>query len=104
MLLSVQSVIRPTIADIQSRISTTAGGAEANNDSFDARFSPDGRYVVFASFASNLAAGDNHLSYHIFLKDLTTGAVTRLSTDATGAPADGDSYSVQFSPDGRHVV
>jgi len=104
MLLSVQSVLRPSSADIQTRISTAAGGAEADDYSTNARFSPDGRYIVFESNATNLVAGDTNNCTDIFLKDLVTGAVTRLSTTANGAEANNYSYNARFSPDGRYIV
>ena len=40
------------------RVSVDKFGFEADNDSFYPSISPDGRYVVFDSFATNLAAGD----------------------------------------------
>ncbi len=40
------------------RVSVDKFGFEADNDSFYPSISPDGRFVVFDSFASNLAAGD----------------------------------------------
>ncbi|EIM25913.1 PD40 domain-containing protein [Microvirga lotononidis] len=104
MLLSVQTVARPTIADIQTRISTNAGGVEGNSDSYYAQFSPDGRYVAFESFASNLVASDFNNDYDIFLKDLTTGTIIRLSTDAGGAEADRGSFTACFTPDGHYVM
>jgi Ca2+-binding RTX toxin-like protein len=60
--------------------------------------------VVFESDATNLVAGDTNGVSDIFLKDLSTGAITRLSTAANGAQTDFDSYTPLFSPDGRHVM
>ncbi|MGO4525755.1 hypothetical protein AB4097_12920 [Microvirga sp. 2MCAF35] len=104
MFLSVQSVFRPTNANVLARISTAANGAEANESSSNPHFSPDGRFVVFNSSATNLVAGDTRDNSDIFLKDLSTGAVTRLSTRLGGAETNGDSYNPRFSPDGHYVV
>ncbi len=87
-----------------TRISTAANGAQANNESYAAQFSPDGRYVLFESYASNLVAGDTNEAADIFLKDLATGAITRVSTAADGAQAKGGGSAPQFSPDGRYVL
>ncbi|MFL4995477.1 MAG: hypothetical protein ACJ8DF_02035, partial [Microvirga sp.] len=87
-----------------TRLSTAADGTQANGRSYDARFSADGRFVVFTSEASNLVAGDTNGVSDVFLKDLNTGAITRLSTAANGAQTDFDSYTPLFSPDGRSVV
>ncbi|WP_404286112.1 hypothetical protein ACD578_14750 [Microvirga sp. RSM25] len=104
MFLSVQSAFKPTSDDVQTRISTAADGMEGLGDSNEAQFSPDGRFVVFESDANNLVAGDNNGQRDIFLKDLSTGAIIRLSTTAGGAQADSNSLNVQFSPDGGFVV
>ncbi len=104
MFLSVQSVFRPTSADILTRISTTTSGAEANESSSSPHFSPDGRFVVFESSATNLIVGDTRDDRDIFLKDLSIGTVTRISTTSNGAQANNDSLNPQFSPDGCFVV
>ena len=76
------------------------GGAE----SYVARFSSDGRYVVLQSNATNLSIGDTNDTLDIFRKDLVTGAITRVSTSSTGAQADAFSTNAHFSTDGRYVV
>src|SRR4249920_2309218 len=48
---------------VTTRVSVDSSGAEGNGDSFattKSSISADGRYVVFASVASNLAAGDTN--------------------------------------------
>ncbi|NBJ12681.1 PD40 domain-containing protein [Microvirga arsenatis] len=88
-----------------TRVSTSSSGAEANSSSGYPAFSPDGRYVVFDSDASNLVEGDTNSNTDVFLKDLVTGAVTRVSTTSSGAEATGGrSFAYEFSPDGRLVV
>jgi Tol biopolymer transport system component len=87
-----------------TRISTSASGAEGNGHSDDPVFSPDGRQVAFYSYASNLVAGDTNGAGDIFVKDLTTGAITRISTSASGAEGNGLSLDPVFSPDGKQMV
>ena len=86
------------------RASTTASGGEANGQSADVAWSPDGQSVVFDSNASNLVAGDTNGAYDIFVKNLTTGAIIRVSTAANGAQANGHSLNASFTPDGVSVV
>ena len=87
------------------RVSTDAAGVQGNGGSLSASFSADGRYVVFESEASNLVAGDSNNMPDVFVKDLQTGAVTRVSTDAAGVQGnDGYSGLPSFSADGRYVV
>jgi Ca2+-binding RTX toxin-like protein len=60
--------------------------------------------VAFTNNATNLIADDTNGKEDIFLKDLTDGTVTRLSTATDGAQANGGSYAPQFSSDGRFVM
>ncbi len=86
------------------RVSTDSSGAQANSSSHDASFSADGRYVLFESDASNLVAGDTNNQRDLFVKDLQTGTIQRVSTDSTGAQANSTSYDASFSADGRYVL
>ena len=58
-------------------ISTSAAGTTANDTSFLADFSGDGRHVLFSSSATNLGGASDT---HYFLKDLDTGAVQPLTS------------------------
>ncbi|MGI9211468.1 MAG: Calx-beta domain-containing protein, partial [Methylococcaceae bacterium] len=49
------------------RLSVTADGTEGNGDSTSPVFSPDGRYVAFASGASNLVSGDGNKAGDVFV-------------------------------------
>ena len=77
-----------------SRVSTDVNGVEGNNNSYGASLSADGRYVAFASSASNLVPGDTNGTYDIFVRGLQTGAISRVSTDADGVQGNNDSYEV----------
>ncbi|MEP7301797.1 MAG: hypothetical protein ABI699_09740 [Caldimonas sp.] len=85
-------------------VSRDSVGGPGNDDSFSGELSPDNRYLLFLSDATNLVADDNNGVTDVFLKDLQTGAVSRVSTDSSGAQANGFSFSASFSPDGRYVV
>jgi Tol biopolymer transport system component len=90
---------------VVTRISTDASGTQVFGESWSASFSPDGRYVAFSSAATNLVPGDTNGVDDAFIKDLETGAVTRISTDSLGAQAlGGHTYNVSFSADGQSVV
>ncbi|MDX2259105.1 MAG: hypothetical protein NW205_09345 [Hyphomicrobiaceae bacterium] len=80
-------------------------GGQADENSRNVRFSPDGTKVVFMSEASDLVAGDTNGLADIFVYDLTTGEVTRVSTNAVGVEGDGSSFSTPFfTPDGTSVI
>ena len=87
-----------------TRLSTDAAGTQGNSDSYNPTITPDGRYVVFDSYADNLVSGDTNGSVDVFIKDLTTNSITRISTAANGTQGNGFSYSPAISADGRYVV
>lgn len=87
------------------RVSVGTGGVAAADGSSD---NPDvsgtGRYVVFESSTSNWAADGSAATTDIFLKDRTTGTLTRVSTSTTGGDGNDDSGNAKISNDGRFVV
>jgi hypothetical protein len=86
------------------RVSLDASGFQANNGSGGSSISADGRFVAFESDASNLTSGDTNNLTDIFVKDMQTGIVTRVSLDSTGVEANGVSSSASISGDGRYVA
>src|SRR5439155_4084203 len=85
-------------------ISQTASGGAGNASSDSPALSDDGRYVVFASDASNLVSGDNNASRDIFLRDRQSSITTRVSVSSLGAQADFDSDLPYISGDGRYIT
>ncbi len=98
--------LKDTLTGAITRVDTTAAGAEATGGgSFAPRVSADGRYVVFASDATNLVPGDSNGARDIFRKDLATGAISRVNTGAAGTQASGGiSIGPAASADGRYVA
>ncbi|MEK7815216.1 MAG: putative Ig domain-containing protein, partial [Pseudomonadota bacterium] len=98
------------VKDLQTgeivRANTAADGVQANGESnYGPSISADGRYVAFASYASNLVPGDTNGRPDIFVKDLQTGEIVRANTAADGVQANGESnYGPSISADGRYVV
>lgn len=86
------------------RISTTAQGAEANNSSWDASISGDGRFVAFISQSNSFDSNDQNGTQDIYVKDRQTGRVIRASTNAIGTDANSFSQMPKISSDGRIVV
>lgn len=86
-------------------VSVGLNGAPANGDSTEASVSADGRYVVFASFANNLVAGDNNNRRDIFLRDRTAGTTTLISKNpSTGEGGNQDSGQPVINADGTHIA
>jgi hypothetical protein len=66
--------------------------------------SSDGRYVAFASYASNLVSDDTNGRWDIFVHDRETGQTTRVSVDSAGVQGNNDSRDPSISSDGRYVA
>lgn len=77
------------------RVSTTGGGGQANgaSDQPALAVTPQGVFVAFRSTATNLAAPDRNKAADVFVKNVGTGAVTRVSVGAGGIEANGPSGS-----------
>lgn len=85
-------------------VSSTDNGTAGIDDSLQPVFSPDGTKIAFASASTNLVSGDNNGSLDIFVKDLVTGKVTRVSSSADGTLGNSESLSPVFSPDGTKIA
>jgi Tol biopolymer transport system component len=89
-------------------ISVSTSGVLANYDALKPRLTPDGRFVLFCSLASNLVAGDTNGSKDLFLRDLQNGTTERISvSDVTGDQGDSGSAAAPppaMTPDGRFIA
>ncbi|MFL6232051.1 MAG: TolB family protein [Thermoanaerobaculia bacterium] len=96
---------RSAVLVSRAAASPIAAGDDASDQS---GLSADGRYVAFASLASNLVAGVNDppASSDIFLFDRVTAGTVLVSRSAAdpNAPGDGDSLDPAISADGRWVA
>lgn len=79
---------------------------EPNGDSGSPAVSPDGRYVAFASSATNLVSGpaDTNGLVDLFLYDRATGTTILLSRNAAGNAPNGGSGSPAFAGGGRCIA
>ncbi len=111
--------VRDLEAGTTVRVSVASDGTQANGSS-GARvgaLSADGRYVVFASDADNLVAGDDNRSCSdpldrlglanctdVFRHDVLTGFTERLSIGADGTEGNGRSQQPYLAGDGTVVA
>ncbi len=87
-----------------SRVSVSSSGIQGNNLSETPSISSDGRFVAFASHASNLVSGDNNGNQDIFVHDRQTGTTSRVSVDSSGSEGNNRSEFPSISSDGRFVA
>jgi len=88
-----------------TQIISKNGATESNGHSTRASISATGRYVVFKSEADNLVSGDSNNKTDVFIKDLITDSIERVSVASDGSEANGAvNMSVTVSADGRYVA
>jgi Tol biopolymer transport system component len=90
-------------AQVTRRISFGVGGVQANGDSDGVSITPDGRYILFSSQATNLIPGDTNGVGDVFVLDLQTGTMERVNV-ATGGAEAGGGGGADITPDGRFVL
>jgi len=86
------------------RVSVSSAGAQGNFQSIGHSISADGRYVAFASFATNLVANDTNGMADVFVRDRQNGTTERISVSSTGVEGNQPSDSPSLSADGRYVA
>ncbi len=88
------------------RVSVSTDGIPANNGTqvFALSISADGKFVAFASLATNLIPKDTNQAWDIFVHDRDTAVTTLVSISSDGTQADAGSYGVAISADGRYVA
>ncbi|HWC12969.1 MAG TPA: hypothetical protein VG929_00045, partial [Actinomycetota bacterium] len=101
---ATDTFLHDTITGATSRVSVAADGTQANRASQNSAISSDGRYVAFASRATNLIDGETSDRLHIFVKDLVSGTVELASRSTAGVEGNGTSFFPALSSDGRFIA
>lgn len=101
--------VKDQATGITTRVSVDSNGNQANGNSYDPDISADGRYVTFASAASNLVDGDVLGAPDIFVHDRWSRTTTRVSVNSEGMQAMAGfagtkSFSPTISGNGRFVA
>ena len=105
MSSSYDVYLRDRVLNTTTRISVNVAGDEANGSSGGSAISANGKFVAFHSAATNLVAGDTNDQEDVFVKDLTTGVVDRVSVATGGAQTMiWPSSAPSISGDGRYVA
>lgn len=84
-------------------------GSESSSRVISPTISGDGRFVTFATTANNMVGGDTNKVQDVFVNEIDTGRVTRLSLGKDGQESDSDSpigqgEKISISYDGQWVV
>jgi len=104
--------INPAVCTVGviGRANITSAGGEGNGFGIQPSINTNGRFIAFASAATNLVAGDTNGMTDIFVRDTCEGAggctpsTVRVSVDSSGNQADGNSFDNELSSTGRFIV
>lgn len=102
-----QLYLRDLASNTTSIVSLSSSGFTGNSWSgldLQGALSHDGRFVLFDSWASNLAPGDTNGLIDIFVRDRTLGTTERVSVNSAGGQGFGRMRAWSLSDDGRVAV
>jgi Tol biopolymer transport system component len=85
-------------------LSVGGNDQQTESPSFGPAISADGSSVAFESFSSRLVPDDTNGALDVFVADIPTGNVSRVSLGTDGGQANDRSYSPSISADGRVVA
>ncbi len=97
--------VRNRVANTTELVSLSNTGYLGNGYSFACDITADGRYVLFASHATNLVPGDTNGRGDLFVRDRLLGTTERVNVGSAGQQANDDSLGpAAISVDGRYVA
>jgi Tol biopolymer transport system component len=96
--------IRDLVTRVTRKLSVAGNGQQTESPSFGADISVDGSSVAFESFSSRLVPGDTNGALDVFVADVASGTIDRVSLATGGGQANERSYSPSISADGRIVA
>jgi Tol biopolymer transport system component len=96
--------VRDLVAEVTRLVSVGGLGVQTESPSFGAAISADGSSVAFESFSSKLVPDDTNGALDVFVADVRSGDIDRVSRATGGGQANDRSYSPSISADGRMVA
>lgn len=96
--------LRDRVAATTTLVSVNSMGTNGGNGaSLRFAMSSDGRYIAFASDATDLVAGDTNGVPDIYVRDTVLAVTTRVSLSDTGVESNSASYQPSISDGGNRV-
>ncbi|MEG3991140.1 calcium-binding protein, partial [Microcoleus sp. S28C3] len=96
--------VRDILTNTTIRVSVDSAGNQGNSTSFEPSISANGRFVAFRSDATNLVPGDTNNIDDIFVRDILTNTIIRVSVDSAGNQGNSTSFEPSISANGRFVA
>lgn len=95
--------LRDRLLGTTELVSVSSAEVQGDNLSAWAAVTPDGRFVAFGSYASNLTPGDTNGTTDIFVRDRQLGTTELVSQSTASLLANGGSQVPRISADGSLV-
>ncbi|MFD1045868.1 TolB family protein [Kibdelosporangium lantanae] len=86
------------------RANTSATGTQTTSYTLMPSITADGTRVAFVAWGDTLIPGDTEDTPDVFVKDLRSGAITRVNTSSDGTVSESEPYAPVISADGRWVA
>jgi len=88
------------------RVSVSSAGTEGNGEGYGESMSVsnDGKYVTFATAATNMVSGDTNGKVDVFLRNRQAGTTELISMDSSSVFGNGDSFDASISYDGKYIA
>lgn len=102
--VNVDLFVKNISTNATTRVSTNSQGGQLSGYSERGAWSPDGSRIAFDSKANDVVNGDTNVHEDIFVKNLNTGLVTMVSTNAAGQPTLWPHRRPSWSPDGNSIA
>ncbi|HEX5615799.1 MAG TPA: hypothetical protein VFZ83_11665 [Acidimicrobiia bacterium] len=96
--------VHDRLTNTTERVSVDSDGFEADDASYGATISDDGRYVAFTSDSDLLSFDDGNGSPDLYLHDRTTHETRRVSLGQGGVESDTGGWDGTMSADGKVVA
>ena len=98
--------VRDLVAGTTRLVSVNKAGTGSGNGSSDYwQITPDGHYVAFDSYATDLVSGDTNGAKDVFVRDMVANTTTLVSVNSAGtSPGNLTSQYPVISDDGRYVA
>ena len=87
-----------------TRVSVSSGGLQGNDDSYLDVITPDGKYILFDSFATNLVSDDTNGSADVFIYERAAGITLRVSLGVGGVEGNDETSIADISADASVLV
>ncbi len=96
--------LRNLVTGKTKRVSLTTRGTQPNGASYSPSLNVYGTKLAFVSEATNIVSGDTNGMADVFVRDLVSGSVKRISVSSSGTQANGPSNSPFVSLFGEWVT